>query len=117
MVGDPGAVETNIEVMTNFKSKLGCCFCCLRAVNSMRTPDAGCRPLLHMIGARAIDGVSGQYVDWGRKKAKLIKRKPVPLEFYPDYGMKVAPSTADPKQCERPRRSRMRCARSTAGRA
>jgi len=23
------------------------------------------------------------------------------MEFYPEYGMKVAPSTADPQQCER----------------
>jgi len=100
-VGDPGAVETNIELMNDFKKKLGCCFRCFKKVNAMRTPDVGCRPLLHMIGARAMDGVSGSYIDWGRKKPKLIKRKPVPMEFYPEFGMKVAPSTVDPKQCER----------------
>jgi len=97
-VGDPGAVASNIEVFGPLK-KCSCIFSCFKKANAMRSPDVGCRSLLHLIGSKAMHDVTGQYLDWGRKKAALIKRKPVPLEFYPDYGMKTAPSTSDPAQC------------------
>jgi NAD(P)-dependent dehydrogenase (short-subunit alcohol dehydrogenase family) len=104
-VVDPGAVSTNIEVFGALK-KCSCLFACFKKVNAVRTPAVGCMSALHAIGAKDMDGKNGMYLDWGRKKVALIKRKPVPLGYYPDYqkdkpqGMKSSPTTLDPKLCK-----------------
>lgn len=103
---DPGAVETNIEVFGPLK-KIPCIFACMKKMTGMRTPDVGCASALHAIGAEAMTGKSGMYLDWGKKKPELIKRKPVEVGYYPDYekdkprGMKSSPTTMEPDECKR----------------
>merc|ERR1712054_606445 len=66
-VGDPGGVETNIDLLPIVKAKTGCCYSlCLKP--GFRTPDEGCQPLLHMLGAPAMDGINGHYLASGCEK-------------------------------------------------
>jgi NAD(P)-dependent dehydrogenase (short-subunit alcohol dehydrogenase family) len=104
-VVDPGAVATNIEVLSDLK-KCYCIWACFKKANATRTPEVGSMSALHAIGATDMNGKNGMYLDWGRKKVALVKRKPVPLGYYPDYqndkpkGMKSSPSTLDPAKCK-----------------
>ena len=53
---------------------------CARPI--LRSPATGCAPLLHAGTSRAMDGVTGAYVDWNFPMMLLpllVRRAPVPL--------------------------------------
>eukprot|EP00283_Hemiselmis_rufescens_P019148 CAMPEP_0173441830 /NCGR_PEP_ID=MMETSP1357-20121228/24158_1 /TAXON_ID=77926 /ORGANISM="Hemiselmis rufescens, Strain PCC563" /LENGTH=344 /DNA_ID=CAMNT_0014407437 /DNA_START=63 /DNA_END=1097 /DNA_ORIENTATION=- len=104
-VGCPGQVATNICIIGCIKM-----FTCyffymfLPCFWMSRQPFEGCKPLLHAIGSQAMDGVTGQYVDWGKGRFLFMRRyRPAPLEFYPSQGfsgMPTAPTTSDEAKCK-----------------
>mmetsp|Transcript_60757 Transcript_60757/g.195754 ORF Transcript_60757/g.195754 Transcript_60757/m.195754 type:complete len:349 (+) Transcript_60757:73-1119(+) len=103
-VADPGIVASNICIWGWIKM-LTCYvfYVFLPCFWQSRQPWEGCRPLLHLIGSQAMNGITGQYLDWGKGRfCCMRRRKPVPMEFYPSQGlfeMPAAPTTSDVGKC------------------
>jgi len=105
-VADPGIVASNICILPYIKL-LTCYifYIVLPCFWQSRQPWEGCQPLVHCIASEAMDGKTGQYVDWGKGRfCCMRRRKPVPLEFYPAQSYKAtmvaAPTTSDPEKCK-----------------
>lgn len=105
-VADPGQVASNICILGIIKM-LTCyvLYIILPCFWMSRQPWEGCRPLMHLIGSQAMNGVTGQYLDWGKGRfCCMRRRRPVPLQFYPSYGfraMPAAPTTSSAEQCKK----------------
>jgi len=101
-VADPGQVATNMCIFGCIKMVTCYIFYMLLPCFWMsRQPWEGCKPLLHLVGSQSMVGVTGQYLDWGKGRfCCMRRRRPVPLEFYPSYGMAAAPTTGNTNKCK-----------------
>lgn len=103
----PGSVMTAIDTWQNFKNSVACCYPCCKVCVGIREPPAGATSMMFAVGSHAVDGITGNFVDFGNDTQAIVPYKPCDLEFYPSQKKWtapyccVAPSTADPAQCER----------------
>lgn len=60
-----------------------------------RPPALGCEPVLHLVCAAAMDGLSGQLLDWGRG-GPLVLNRPTTLDTFPGHEYAFVEVLADP---------------------
>ncbi len=97
----PGSVMTKIDTWQAFKSCVGCCYPCCKSLVGIREPSVGCGSMMFTVGSKAMDGLTGKFVDFGMDSQINIPYKPVDMEYYPGQKNAQAISTSDPKQCSR----------------
>lgn len=61
----------------------------------LRLLSEGIGPIMHLMGSRAMEGVTGKHCDFGYKNRKHRLTRPVDLEVYPSEDNAIAQSIAD----------------------
>lgn len=96
----PGQVMTNIPTWQAFKSCLGFCYPCVKACLGIREVQEGVASMMFLLGSESAGKFTGEFIDFGMG-GKPKPHKNVPMQYYPDQGMKCATSIEDDAQCER----------------
>ena len=98
----PGSVMTKIDTWQAFKNMVACCYPCCKCCVGIREPDVGCTSMMFGIGSKAMNGITGSFIDFGMNNMAIVPYKPCDLSFYPSQSYsKPAASIADAAQCER----------------
>lgn len=106
-VACPGSAPSNTPGWMDMKRKMKWIWPLLLKMVGARPLDEGAATILHAMGAKAMEGETGKFVDWGYKHRYHRITKADDLDFYPSEGKgksgrgKEAPTTSSATLCKK----------------
>jgi len=103
-VACPGAAPSDTPGWSGMRNMFGyncIIFPILSRVMGLKHLNEGIATMMHLVGSKSMEGVSGKFCDFGYKYRSHRLTRPTDMEVYPSENDAIAESTSDKVLCEK----------------